>query len=249
MNEKELKAAEYALGTQSQSERAAIEQERLLDSELDAFITTWELKLAPMLANFESETPPQYILQQLQKELAMAAQLEPQESKLAAEQAVVDAHSEVVLLQRKLKRWQRASFTGYAMAATLLAAVVFNSVVVEPTAPPPFVAVFQKDDAQPAFLMSVDLKTRTLKVQSVTAEGLTGETYQLWIKADELGPSPRSLGLLSSIEKPMVKALDQFTPELIQSALFGISVEPMGGSPTGVPTGPAIHGQLYSVEI
>lgn len=250
MNEKELRAAEYALGTLSHSERLSIERERKSDSELDEYIQFWELKLAPMLESFDAQQPPQYILRKLQKKLAEASKLAPEEANSLREKAIDNARKQLLQLQKKIKRWQLIGLSGYAFSALLLIVVGFKSFNTSPAKEVPFVAVFQQDDAQPAFLMSVDLIARTLKVQSVTAKGLTDQkTYQLWIKSDALGPTPQSLGLLSSIDDPTVKVLDQFTPELIKSALFGISVEPQGGSPTGVPTGPAIHGSLYSVKI
>jgi anti-sigma-K factor RskA len=108
-----------------------------------------------------------------------------------------------------------------------------------------FVAVFQKDDGQPAFLMSVDLATRRLTIRAVTADRQVGKAYQLWIVADQLGPAPRSLGLLNATLEPTHRSLAEFGPAILQNATFGISVEPLGGSPTGRPTGPALHGKLY----
>jgi anti-sigma-K factor RskA len=111
-------------------------------------------------------------------------------------------------------------------------------------APRNFVAVFQKDDSQPAFLMSVDLASREITIRAITADRQAGKTYQLWILAEPLGPVPRSLGLLEDVTAPTRKTLSGFDPALLQNATFGISVEPPGGSPTGRPTGPALHGKL-----
>ena len=38
--------------------------------------------------------------------------------------------------------------------------------------------------------------------------------------------------------------LASFEPGVISSATYGISLEPVGGSPTGRPTSPAIHARL-----
>ena len=47
--------------------------------------------------------------------------------------------------------------------------------------PAQFVAVFQKDEQSPAFLMSVDTDKRTVTVRQVAAERLADKSYQLWI--------------------------------------------------------------------
>ena len=45
-------------------------------------------------------------------------------------------------------------------------------------------------------------------------------------------------------DAPTERALDEISPAVLRDALFGISLEPAGGSPTGRPTGPALHGTL-----
>ena len=47
--------------------------------------------------------------------------------------------------------------------------------------PAQFVAVFQKDEQSPAFVMSVDIDKRIVTVRQVAAERLADKTYQLWI--------------------------------------------------------------------
>lgn len=232
MNPKELLAAEYVLGTLEQAERERVERDRLSDAELEAMIRAWEDRLSPMLEEVEPLQPGELVFGKIEERL----------------DAVIDSSRDS--LHQQLKNWKAAAYSGFALAASLLLVIgALITQVPEPSHEAPFVAVFQQDDQQPAFLMTVDLETRTLKVQPLTAKGLSGQTYQLWIKADPLGPAPKSLGLLPTIENPTFKKLEEYDPELLKSALFGISVEPEGGSPTGKPTGPAIHGQLYPTGV
>jgi anti-sigma-K factor RskA len=122
---------------------------------------------------------------------------------------------------------------------------VIEKGVVRPAQPAQFVAVFQKDEQSPAFLMSVDLDQRTVSVRQVAAEKLSDKSYQLWI-ATQPGEPPRSLGVLA--DDAGVKAnLASYDPSVINNATFGISLEPLGGSPTGQPTGPVIHARLLEV--
>lgn len=109
-----------------------------------------------------------------------------------------------------------------------------------------FVAVFQKDEQSPAFLMSVDTDKRTVTVRQVAAERLADKSYQLWI-ATQPGAAPRSLGVLGTDDYTVQATLASYDPAVVNNATFGISLEPLGGSPTGQPTGPVIHAKLLQV--
>jgi anti-sigma-K factor RskA len=113
--------------------------------------------------------------------------------------------------------------------------------------PAQFVAVFQKDEQSPAFLMSVDTDKRVVTVRQVAAERLADKSYQLWI-APQPGSAPQSLGVIEQQDDFTVRAtLAGYDPAIINNATFGISLEPLGGSPTGQPTGPVIHAKLLQV--
>ncbi|MEJ0078344.1 MAG: anti-sigma factor [Alphaproteobacteria bacterium] len=122
---------------------------------------------------------------------------------------------------------------------------VVKEVVREVPAPRPaqLVAVFQKDEQSPAFLLTVDVDKRMVTVRPVAAEKMADKTYQLWIAAQP-GQAPRSLGLIGNDEFTVRAALSDYDPAVISNATFGISLEPLGGSPTGQPTGPVIHARL-----
>ena len=112
--------------------------------------------------------------------------------------------------------------------------------------PAQFVAVFQKDEQSPAFLMSVDTDKRTVTVRQVAAERLADKSYQLWI-ATAPGVAPQSLGVLGTDDYTVQATLAAYDPAVVNNATFGISLEPLGGSPTGQPTGPVIHAKLLQV--
>ena len=112
--------------------------------------------------------------------------------------------------------------------------------------PAQFVAVFQKDEQSPAFVMTVDTDKRTVTVRQVSAERLADKTYQLWI-ATQPGVTPRSLGVLGTEDYTVQATLASYDPAVINNATYGISLEPLGGSPTGQPTGPVIHARLLQV--
>jgi len=236
-----LLAAEYVIGTLDASERAGVAARRVHDPELDEAIRYWEARLSPLLDDYESAEPPAHV-----KDLVLA-RIELQSnaeigSMTQPENGVMDAGH----WRKKLRVWQTAAAIGYAAAAGLAALVILREA--PPQTPERFVAVFQSNDEQPAFVMSVDLVTREILVRPVRARPVEDKTYQLWIASDDLGGEPKSLGLLGDGGKPARKSLP-YDAELLRRATFGISVEPAGGSPTGKPTGKALHGQLIPADL
>jgi anti-sigma-K factor RskA len=70
------------------------------------------------------------------------------------------------------------------------------------------------------------------------------KSYQLWIASELTGGAPKSLGVIDNIAKPSRHILADFDAGAVQRATFGVSLEPLGGSPTDRPTGPVFHAKL-----
>ena len=225
-------AAEYVLGTLDAAERAAVARRRLGEPRLDAAIEDWQRRLAPLDQTTAEIAPPPELFDRIAARIG---------ERLAA---VRPASGQVIDFQRQARRWRMTAIAASALAASLALVIGLRETVFAPQ-PQNFVAVFHKDDAQPAFLMTIDLASRELTIRPVTADRQPGKTYQLWIVSDQIGPAPRSLGLLDTIDQPTRKSLAPYAPALLQRATFGISLEQAGGSTTGRPSPQALHGRLY----
>lgn len=236
----ELLAGEYVLGTLEAAERSVVEERRRVDRALDDAIVDWETRLSPLTEHYAEVAPPPHVLARIQAALARRGE------RLGDRHG--DPRARVTRLERGLARWRAAAGVGYLLAACLAGVVAFQSLG-QVQDDRRFVAVFQSNDEQPAFLLTINLKTRELLVRPVTAVPQQGKTYQLWIASRELGGKPKSLGLLDTPVRPTRKQLLQYDAELLEKATFGISLEPEGGSPTGVPTGPALHGKLIPTAL
>jgi anti-sigma-K factor RskA len=103
------------------------------------------------------------------------------------------------------------------------------------------VAVLQKDAASPAFILTVDVASRTMTVRRVAAEEQAGKSYELWLVSKQFA-KPRSLGVVGAREFTTGTVLAAYPPDTISDATYAISLEPEGGSPTGEPTGPVLWG-------
>ena len=102
-----------------------------------------------------------------------------------------------------------------------------------------YVAVLQKDAGSPAFILTVDGATKNFTVRRVGAQPEAGKSYELWIVSDKL-QRPRSLGVIGGNDFTVQPVLSAYEPELVNQATYAVTVEPEGGSPTGVPTGPIV---------
>ena len=224
----DMLAAEFVLGTLPVEDRQRVQRLRTTHPELDAQILQWESRLSALNDEIEPVDPAPGLFARIERSIDQLEQASSQ-------------HNEVVRLRHQVSRW-RLSTAATSIAAMLLIAVM----MLEPTpTKSPYVAVFQHNDEQPAFLLTVDLARKQLNIQPVTARPAGNQSYQLWIKDDELGPTPRSVGVLNEHFEVDPAALTNYDAELLRRATFGISLEPRGGSPTGQPTGPALHGFLY----
>jgi len=174
----------------------------------------------------------------------------------------------VILLSQRVKRWRGIAAVAAAAAALLLIVggierflpellppelrrpvetkivekevekIVERVVEVPQPAPGRFVAVLQRDAGAPAFLMTVDVANRTFTVRRVTPPE-AGRSHELWLVSNRF-PAPRSLGLIGADEFTQRQALAAYDPDTINDATYAVSLEPEGGSPTGVPTGPVL---------
>ena len=224
----DMLAAEFVLGTLPVEDRQRVQRLRTTHPELDAQILQWESRLSALNDEIEPVDPAPGLFARIERSIDQLEQASSQ-------------HNEVVRLRQQVSRW-RLRTAATSIAAMLLIAVM----MLEPTpTKSPYVAVFQHNDEQPAFLLTVDLARKQLNIQPVTARPAGNQSYQLWIKDDELGPTPRSVGVLNEHFEVDPAALTNYDAELLRRATFGISLEPRGGSPTGQPTGPALHGFLY----
>jgi anti-sigma-K factor RskA len=182
--------------------------------------------------------------------------------------SVEDRGPEILRLRRRVRRWRKFSLWLLLIAAAaagfgtlremhpeylppelrpkLKTLEITKTVEIPSPKPAQFVAVLQKEGAQPAFLVSFDLERRTLMVRNVSAPAQPGKSYQLWLISSRFS-SPRSLGVIGTEEysRPQLAAYD---PVILHAATYSVSLEPEGGSPTGVPTGPIVYsGKLIQV--
>ena len=269
-------AAEYVLGTLDAAERAQADALLAADAEFAMVVRQWERRLGELNVMVAPVEPPAPVWGKIMASIAATSPAEPMRLPGVAAPAAPEQgpSAEIIDLTQRMRRWRGLTVMTGALAASIAAIVVAREyhpdmlpadwrpkqrVVEKPVEvvrevvrevpsvrPAQFVAVFQKDEQSPAFVMSVDIDKRIVTVRQVAAERLADRTYQLWI-ATQPGAAPRSLGVLGNDDFTVRATLADYDPAVINNATFGISLEPLGGSPTGQPTSPAIHAKLLQV--
>jgi len=168
----------------------------------------------------------------------------------------VERSANVVQLARGVSRWRRMTVVMGAIAALLalyigLAQFAPGLVPLGPRtqvvaqAPGPaqlgarLVAVLQQEPTAPAFLLTVDPQSRTLVVRRVSATPEAGRSYELWLISSQF-PTPKSLGVVGNDEFTQRPIPGNFDVATLRAASYAVSLEPSGGSPNGVPTGPVL---------
>jgi anti-sigma-K factor RskA len=233
--EDDFAAAEFALGTLSPSERAALAARRLREPDLDEAIRAWEERLAPLAEAAPPIQPPGDHL------AAIEARIQAPSSPAT----VPSPDAAVVALRRSVARWKAGAIAASGLAALLAVGLVARETTQEAT-PHEYVAILQKDAGSPAIEVTVDLDKRELRVRPVAAQAPPGKAYELWIIDAKLG-APRSLGVVGGAGR--AASLSAYDPAVVENATYAVTVEPPGGSPDGKPSGPPVFvGKLIPVR-
>ena len=177
----------------------------------------------------------------------------PAEAAPAAAAPKSERSGEVVYLAGQARRWRAFTVAMSAIAALLAVYIAVGQLAPgllpagrpsqsAAVAPPPgsrLVAVLQQEPTAPAFLLTVDPQHHTMTVRRVTASADAGRSYELWLIARN-NPKPRSLGLVGAEEFTTRPLPEDFDAAALRQASYAVSLEPAGGSPSGVPTGPVL---------
>jgi anti-sigma-K factor RskA len=262
-------AAEYAVGTLDADERVQVETMMAVDKDFTAIVEAWQQKLGVLNQMVGSVEPRPEVWDRIkaaigvsepQAPLLLPESPPPAATEVVAPAAAVDT-SNVVRLSARARRWRNVATFTTAIAAALVALLAAQAYrpellpdglrpkprvqVVEvktPSAPVlagQYVALLQKDNGSPAFILTVDGATRNFTVRRVGATPEPGKSYELWLVSDKL-QRPRSLGVIGGNDFTIRPVLSAYDPDTVNKATYAVTVEPEGGSPTGVATGPIV---------
>jgi anti-sigma-K factor RskA len=239
-------AAEYALGSLSLEERQEVDARRKADRTLSEAVDAWEKRLGTLSDGAPGIEPPPHLFAQIAHELW-------------GQGDQIIQFTEFASLRRSSRRWRAIGLSAGALAACLAMIVVwlFQDLPAKPTThPAALIAVLQRaadrttadegtnSQSRPAFVVSIDLKARSIVVSPVTARPVPRRSYELWLMQGRAA-TPSSLGVISQSEATTVPWRAGHVPDDFVDATLAVSLEPEGGSSTGMPAGPiAFVGKL-----
>ena len=216
----DLLAAEYVLGVLAADERAAAARRIDADPAFARLVEQWEAHLAPISAAYAPTDPPPAVKAAIDRRL-FAAQ--------PASEAPAPTR-----FWSSLALWR-------GLAAAALAALVLAIAVPLLTPPVPqarYVASLASGDSDVRYVAVYDPSTQDVHLHHVSGERATEHDFELWmIEGDN---PPVSMGIIpvgASVDLPVDAAAGA---RLHAGTTLAISLEPTGGSPTGLPTGPVV---------
>ncbi len=241
-------AAEYVLGTLAGGARRRFEAWLQQDAALRITVNEWETRLTPMAAAVHEVTPPARVWTQIATRIA---------PKVAGKGA--SASDQAPSLRESLAFWRGFGLTASAAAAALAVFVgvrppeivervqIVERVVDRPipvsdgTAAhqPSYVAALKDAKGNTVLMIYAGRKAGEMWVKYM-GDSMPGEaSLELW--GLDAGGNPKSLGLVTAMGKNMIKLPDIADKSLEPYKTLAVSMEPMGGSKSGKPTGPVMY--------
>ena len=211
----EYLAAEYVLGTLQGAARRRFDGLITDRADVRFAVWRWERHLNEIAVGIEPRRPPQHVWKNISRRIDLPQPAKP----------------------TWLARWR-----GLWLALPTAAAAAWLAIAIFPTTTIERVAVFADQNAEALWVISADLDKGELHAEAVNAPALaSGKSYELWVLPANNQP-PMSLGLLpisaGSVESQLSAQLSE---ALAGASQLAISLEPAGGSPTGLPTGPVVY--------
>jgi anti-sigma-K factor RskA len=219
-------AAEFVLGTLSGRARRRFERWRSSEWHVERRVQAWEERLAGLALRLSPMRPSPHVWAQIEKRIGATAAPGHRPARTAPP------------VQTRAPIW-RSLAAAAAVVVVLVGGFTAWRVMQGPTLQQ-IASIAGPQPATTAWQIEADAKLTHLRAVALGgAVAQTGKSYELWALPDN-GSPPVSLGLM-----PTTGRVDRDLTEAQRVALQGaskvaVSLEPEGGSKTGLPTGPVL---------
>jgi anti-sigma-K factor RskA len=221
----DLRYAEYVLGVLDADGRARVAHEVQTIDEAAIAVAVWQQRLMPLAERVEELAPPPYVWARILDALHLGT---PAPLKRQG-------------LWENLPLWHWLGVGASVIAAALLVVLFLPN-----RTPPPaaghldyMVSTMQQDNGVTGWTATMDLQHARMVVVPATPVAMAeGRAPELWLIP--AGQKPISVGVIDR-DKPTTIALDPaMLARLGPTASLAVTAEPLGGSPSGQPTGAVI---------
>jgi anti-sigma-K factor RskA len=229
-------AAEYVLGTLRGPARARFRRWLQDDATLARRTEEWAARLGPLSESVRPVRPPARVWRAIEARIRAAAPTGAG-------------------LWNSLAFWRGLGLVASGAAAAMIVAMVTVGPGAPRPAPAPVVLRVPANE-MPAAYLAVLSDPKTRKPMLIVSAMRTSN--QLWVKTLDpsiyvpnkqlelwavmpAGQPPKSLGMVGKGQKTMLPLHAKADRSLADVPMLAVSLEPMGGSPTGEPTGPVMY--------
>jgi anti-sigma-K factor RskA len=229
----DMLAAEYVLGT---LEGADLDRARALESSAEDFrraVARWRAHFLALDETAAALSPPPALWDKIEAQVVAALRVAT--SRQSTKPAGILARLSRSGLWGSLAFWRPAALAA-SFASLMLAAGLIIQLRSGPESPI-HVAVLTTGQGKPAAVVNVYADGTTEFVPLEAVEAPEGRVIEIWtLQNPQQGPT--SIGKLSSARRIRLNLENLRKPEA--NHLFELTLEPLGGSPTGKPTGPVL---------
>lgn len=229
-------AGEYVLGTLTPDERRDFLRRLVREPEAAAAVRYWQERLAPLALTAEDVPPPPTLEARVLGAIASGTPIAANDNRVG--------------------RWRLSAIAAslVALIAVGLAVRPGTETLPVPQGQPPAVqtiayqqptaiAALSPEGQKPGLFITYDKASGRLHVMPVGLTADEAHSYELWLIAGKNAPKP--MGLV----RPGQTSEHRIGDAMPMGSTLAISREPVGGSPTGLPTGPVLYsGPLVAVS-
>ena len=225
----DILAAELALGLLDDTDAATAQARLTRDPALGARVAWWQSKFAD-LADDAGQAPASALWDQVSARL-------PQNDNT----------------MQQMQRWRAAAMVAMVLTAGLTSYIALR--------PPPEPREVVREVSRPTLVASIggeaglqatvayDSASSQLTIVpakvAVNSIAPNGKDAELWIIPED--GTPRSLGVINAAGQSHASVAEGHRALIRPGTTFAITLEPRGGSPTGLPTGPVVgSGKIFA---
>lgn len=212
-------AAEFAIGVLTDELRA--EAAKRYDQEISfrQEVDQWAERISPMLEDVPQIAPPAHVWKNIETALSS------------------DNSRSTNWLTSLFDNKPYGAFSAILAVLVLVVGIGYLPQMLSPNLPY-LTATLSGENTPTAMIASYDRQTGMLVV-TTKMQAASGHDHELWV-ITEKDAAPISMGIVSPVGTTEMNMPENIKGLLQEGVTLAISVEPDGGSPTGLPTGPVI---------
>ena len=203
----------------SAAERREVERRLAQEPALDIEVAFWEQRLGGLADTVAPVAPPDVAWTRIEAAIAPPA-------------------ARPASVWQSLAFWRSFAIGSATLAAASTAALAYIGLV--PTARAPLMATLSGSAGQPNFVAAITAFGNSLVVVPASLLTTDQRAFELWLIPSGQNQRPHSLGLIQPGRPIKLDVPPDLVGRVTSDATLAVSVEPLGGSPTGLPTGPVI---------